>query len=87
MYWVAKMHQALTKNAAEKLFSDTAKTQKLILRKFRVLLKNQTFLLITKIFWVVQNAKPVTDMLDQINPKQNANLIPKFSLNYHTITW
>ena len=58
-------------NAAEKLFSDSAKTLKLILRKFRVLYKN---------VWVVQNSKPVTDRLDQIKPKQNANLIPKFSL-------
>ena len=80
MCWLSKMHKTLTEETPRRKWSTKA-SSKAVTKAFRLILKQiQSFHENSdyKTFWMAQNLGTVTDRLDQIKTKHNANLIYTF---------
>ena len=89
MYWLPKMHKTPTgarfavasRKCSTKGFQSQCKIFKLIFKQIQSFLEKSHFSTDYKNLGVVQNSKPVIDRLDQINAKQNTNLISTFDFS------
>ena len=81
MYWLPKMHKkkkfiVATRKCSTRALSKTAtKAFKLILKQIQSFHEKSHFYSDCKKFRVVENSKSLIDSLDQINTKQNAQLM------------
>ena len=74
MYWLPKMHKKKKFIVATRKCS-TTKAFKLILKQIQSFHEKSHFYSDCKKFRVVENSKSLIDSLDQINTKQNAQLM------------
>lgn len=80
MCWLSKIHKTPTEETPPRKCSTKA-SSKAVTKAFRLILKQiQSFHENSdyKTFWMAQNLETVTDRLDQIKTKHNANLIYTF---------